>query len=115
MKQNYALTIIMCGFFQHANGIQRLPLPPKEENCSYDDIVKIAKGELCWKLCNHYRDNMQTMTQQDEVQVNYLKNFGKWAVNKNDFDSRQIQDLVHVTAEVDGRSRYTINERYYKL
>ena len=54
---------------------------------------------------------MQTMTQQDEVEVNYLKNSnGKWVVNKNDFDSRQIQDLVHVTAEVDGRSRYTINE-----
>ena len=49
---------------------------------------------------------MQTITKQDEVEVNYLKNsFGKWVVNENDIDSREIQDLVHVNAEVDGRSR----------
>ena len=80
MKQNYALTIIMCGFFQHANGIQRLPLPPQEENCSYHNIVKIAKGNFAgnYAIITETTENMQTMTQQDEVEVNYLKNsFGK--------------------------------------
>ena len=108
----------MCIFFQHVNGIQRLPLPLQEESCSYHDIAKIAKGNFAgnYAITTETTENMQTMTQQDEVEVNYLKNsFGKWVVNKNDFDSRQIEDLVHVTAEVDGRYRYTINERYYKL
>ena len=107
----------MRGFFQHANGIQRQPLPPQEENCSYHDIVKIAKGNFAgnYAIITETTENMQTMTQQDEVEVNYLKGSGFRVVNKNDFNSRQIQDLVHVTAEVDGRSRYTINERYYKL
>ena len=98
----------MCGFFKHANGILRLPLPPQEENFSYYDVEKFA---------GYYAETtekMQTMTQQGEVEVNYLKkSFGKWVVNEN--DSRQIQDLVHVTAEADGRSKYTINERYYKV
>ena len=91
MNQNYALTIIMCGFFQHANGIQRLSLPPQEENCSCHVSVKIAKGNFAgnYAIITETTENMQTMTQQDEVEVNYLKNsFGKWVVNKNDFDSR---------------------------
>ena len=103
----------MCGFFKHANGILRLPLPPQEENFSYHDVVKIAGY---YAIITETTEKMQIMTQQDEVEVNYLKKlFGKWVVNENDYDSRQIQDLVHVTAEADGRSKYTINERYYKL
>ena len=108
----------MCGFFKHANGILRLPLPPQEENFSYHDVVKIAKEKFAgyYAIITETTEKMQIMTQQDEVEVNYLKkSFGKWVVNENDYDSRQIQDLVHVTAEADGRSRYTINERYYKL
>ena len=91
MNQNYALTIIMCGFFQHANGIQRLPLPPQEENCSCHVSVKISKGNFAgnYAIITETTENMQTITKQDEVEVNYLKNsFGKWVVNENDFDSR---------------------------
>ena len=67
----------MCGFFKHANGILRLPLPPQEENFSYHDVEKFA---------GYYAETtekMQTMTQQGEVEVNYLKkSFGKWVVMK---------------------------------
>ena len=46
---------------------------------------------------------MQTITKQDEVKVKEV--IWEWVVNENDFDLREIQDLVHVNAEVDGRSR----------
>ena len=81
----------MCGFFKHANGILRLPLPPQEENFSYHDVVKIAKEKFAgyYAIITETTEKMQIMTQQDEVEVNYLKkSFGMWVVNENDYDSR---------------------------
>ena len=51
------------------------------------------------------------MHELDELEINYLKrSFGKWVVNENDLDSREIKDLIRVWADVGGRSRYTIIE-----
>ena len=44
-------------------------------------IVKIAKGNFAgnYAIITETTENMQSMTQQGEVEVNYLKNsFGKW-------------------------------------
>ena len=36
--------------------------------------------------------------------------FQKWIVNENDLDSRELNELILVRADIDGRSRYTIYE-----
>ena len=37
------------------------------------------------------------MHELDELEINYLKrSFGKWVVNENDLDSREIKDLIRV-------------------
>ena len=37
------------------------------------------------------------MHELDELEINYLKrSLGKWVVNENDLDSREIKDLIRV-------------------
>ena len=64
--------------------------------------------ELCWILCNYCRDNREHANYNKAGRSGsklFKEVIWEWAVNENDIDSREIQDLVHVNAEVDGRSR----------
>ena len=45
------------------------------------------------------------MNELNVLQKNYLKrSFGKWLVNENNLDSREIKDLIRARAHADGRS-----------
>ena len=79
----------------------QLPLPPK-----------IVKGNFLgyYALITELGD-LRKLDDDDEVEINYLKkSFGKWAVVKNDLDSRMICELTYIDSTIDGRSRYTIKE-----
>ena len=78
----------------------------------YHDVVKVVKGNYVgyYGIITETGD-LHDLEDKDEIEINYLrKSFGKWVVNENDLDSREIGELASVTATVDGRSRYTITE-----
>ena len=79
---------------------------------SYHDVVKVVKGNYSgyYAVITEPSD-LSMLRDDDEVEINYLKmSFQKWIVNENDLDSRELSELIHVRADIDGRSRYTIYE-----
>ena len=84
----------------------------KDTKFSHHDAVKVVRGNFIgfYAIVTETSDTNR-MHELDELEINYLKrSFGKWVVNENDLDSREIKDLIRVWAHVDGRSRYTIIE-----
>ena len=47
---------------------------------------------------------------EDEVDINYLKSYGKWVIIEKDLDSRMICEPKYVETAIDDRSRFTITE-----
>ena len=84
----------------------------KDTKFSYHDVAKVVRGIFTgfYAIVTETSDTNR-INELDQLQINYLKRcFGKWVVNENDLDSREIKDLIRVRAHVDGRSRYTIIE-----
>ena len=77
----------------------------------YHDVVKIVKGNFLgyYAIITKLGD-LSKLNEDDEVKINYLKSFGKWAVASNDLDSRMICELTYIDSTIDRRSRYTIKE-----
>ena len=77
----------------------------------YHDVVKIVKGNFLgyYAIVTKLGD-LSKLNEDDEVKINYLKSFGKWAVASNDLDSRMICELTYIDSTIDRRSRYTIKE-----
>ena len=84
----------------------------KDTKFSYHDVVKVVRGSFISFYTIVAETSATNRTNElDELEINYLKrSFGKWVVNENNLDSREIKDLIWVRAHVDGRSRYTIIE-----
>ena len=47
---------------------------------------------------------------EDEVDINYLKSYGKWVIIEKDLDSRMICELKYVKTAIGDRSRFTLTE-----
>ena len=78
----------------------------KDTKFSYHDVVKISRGNFIgfYAIVREENDTNR-MNELDELEINYLRrSFGKWVINENDLDSREIKDLIRVRAHADGRS-----------
>ena len=78
----------------------------KDTKFSYHDVVKISRGNFIgfYAIVREANDTNR-MNELDELEINYLRrSFGKWVINENDVDSREIKDLIRVRAHADGRS-----------
>ena len=47
---------------------------------------------------------------EGEVDINYLKSYGKWFIIEKDLDYRMICELKYVEAAIEYRCRFTITE-----
>ena len=78
----------------------------KDNKFSYHDVVKAVRGIFIefYAIVTEVSDTSR-MNELDELEINYLKRYlGKWIVNENNLDSREIKELIRVRAYVDGRS-----------
>ena len=76
---------------------------------SYHEVVKVVKGNYSgyYAIITEPGD-LSMLRDDEEVEINYLKMFfQKWNVN---VDSCELNELIDVRADIDGRSRYTIYE-----
>ena len=105
-------SITICNKSFNQFSLNSVTAPPLKNPLSYHDVVKITKGNFTgfYAIVRETGD-LNNLSDHDEVEINYLKpSFGKWVVNTNDLDSRETGDLVHVSATIDGRSRYSITD-----
>ena len=84
----------------------------RDNKFSYHDVVKAVRDIFIgfYAIVTEASDTSRVI-ELDELEINYLKRpFGKWIVNENNLDSREIKDLIRVRAYVDGRPWYTVVE-----
>ena len=77
----------------------------RDNKFSCHDVVKAVRGIFIgFYAIVTEASHTSRMNELDELEINYLKrSFGKWIVNENNLDSREIKDLIRVRAYVDGR------------
>ena len=69
------------------------------------DYVKIVSG-----LFEGLYATVLDKSYGDEFEIQYFEEkFGKWILKEGDIDSRPSNEMIKVTAVVDGRSRYTFS------
>ena len=69
------------------------------------DHVKVIKGDFAG-----YYASVEENASNDLFHIQYFKSqFGKYVVNEGDIDIRDKVDLQVVSAEIDGRSRFTFS------
>ena len=81
----------------------------KDNKFSYHNVAEAVRGNFIgfYTIVTETSDTSR-MNGLDELEINYLKrSFGKWIVNENNLDSREIKDLIRFRAHVYGRSWYT--------
>ena len=75
-----------------------------EKDFQIGDSVKIVTG-----LFQGYYATILGRSYGDELEIQYFEEkYGKWIL-KGHIDSRSPEEMVKVTATVDGRSRYTFS------
>ena len=75
------------------------------ENLHMGDYVKIVSG-----LFKGYYATVLGESYGEEKEIQYFEEkFGKWILKDGDIDSRPPEEMMKVTAVVDGRSRYTFS------
>ena len=70
----------------------------KDTKFNHHDVVKVVRGNFIgfYAIVTETSDTNR-MHELDELEINYLKrSFGKWVVNENDLDSREIKDLIRI-------------------
>ena len=110
-------SITICNKSFNQFSLNSVTAPPLKNPLSYHDVAKVTKRNFAgfYAIVTETGD-LNNLSYHDEVEINYLKpSFGKWVVNTNDHDSREIGDLVHVSTTIDGRSRYSITEYIYAM
>ena len=78
----------------------------RDNKFSYHNVVKAVRGIFIgfYAIVTETSDTNR-MNELDEFEKSFLKNyFGKWIVNVNNLNSREIKDFIRVRAYVDGGS-----------
>ena len=78
----------------------------KDTKFSYHVVFKTSKANFIgFSAIVTETNDTNRVNEIDELEINYLKrSFGKWVINENNLDSREIKDLIRVRAHADGRS-----------
>ena len=104
-KSNNKLQISM-GSTSAESVVAEVATLTKDTKFSYHDVVKVVRSNFIgfYAIVTETSDTNR-MNELDELEINYLKrSFGKWVVNENELDSREIKDFIWVRAYVGGRS-----------
>ena len=112
--------ILWSNYSYHQSGSKaNIQIPPSQNQaCDQDAIMSSNKDVSIVKKPLKYPGFYAIITElgdlseldEDEVDINYSKLFGKWVIIEKDLDSRMICELKYVETAIDDRSCFTITE-----